>query len=443
MGTSNLFRRKSRTILTTLGIVIGTISIVVMVSLGIGMKESYRKSMESMGSLDVIDVRPSYDNKRNYSRRNDDNTLKDEDIEKISALQNIEAITPYLEMRVQMKSGRYTANVNLIGLKPEFMEKNGCKIAKGRLLNKGDELNVVFGSQVPFQFRNEKSKNNDGYGMYYGGYGGGEGEEKKPDVNVMEDRITFSFQDNSGSNSNKNGKKSKPIRPYAIVGTGILEEGGDWENRRNAFISIDELKALKTKYDRLTGNRTNKKIGYEQIKVKVTEMDKVVELQEQIKAMGYDAWSSMQYVEESNKMTNIIQMIFGGIGAVALLVAAIGITNTMVMAIYERRKEIGVMKVIGASIKDIKKLFLFEAAMIGLMGGIFGLILSLLASKGLNVLVGSKMAGEMGPDAVISIVPIWLAGLAVVFTTLIGVISGYLPARKAMKLSALEAIKTS
>lgn len=441
MGTSNLFRRKSRTILTTLGIVIGTISIVVMVSLGIGMKENYRKSIESMGSLDVIEVRPSYDyNKRRHTRSEEENTLKDKDIEKIASIQGIEAVTPFMEMRVQMKSGRYTARVRLVGIKSEYMEKFEYKTAKGRLLNKEDELSVVFGSEVPFEFRNEKSSN----GGYYGGYyGGSDEEERNPDVDVMKDRIFFSFQQDYNSRGEK--KQSKPIRPYKIQGVGILEEGNDWQSRSSAFMDIDELKALKKKFDRLSGNHSNKEIGYEQVKVKVTDIDNVVEIQDQIKAMGYEADCMMEWLKESNKMTSIIQWIFGGIGAVSLLVAAIGITNTMVMAIYERRKEIGVMKVIGASLKDIKKLFLFEAAMIGLMGGVVGLILSLLASKGLNGVVANGMAGEIGmsSDTVISVVPIWLAAMAVAFTTLIGLISGYLPARKAMKLSALEAIKTS
>ncbi len=77
-----------------------------------------------------------------------------------------------------------------------------------------------------------------------------------------------------------------------------------------------------------------------------------------------------------NKVTGIIQAVLGGIGAISLLVAAIGITNTMVMSIYERTKEIGVMKVIGASLRDIKRLFLFESALIGLLGGILGIIFS-------------------------------------------------------------------
>ncbi|KYH34456.1 macrolide export ATP-binding/permease protein MacB [Clostridium tepidiprofundi DSM 19306] len=440
MGSSNLFRRKLRTFLTTLGIVIGTISIVVMISLGIGMKENYKKSLERMGSLDVIDVRPSYDR---HSRRDDDNKLKDEDIEKIAAIEGVKAVTPYMEMQIHMKSGKYGTWVRMIGLRPEYMEEFGFKVSEGRLLNKDDVVDsgmvAVFGSKLPEMFRNERSKNRN---MYDDFYDDAEGEKKEPNVNIFEDRITFEFQQDYDRNQRRVKRKSKPIRPFKIQAVGIFAENGDWETRRSIFVPIDTLKAFKKKYDRMAGNHRSKDAGYDEVKVKVVDIKRVVAITKELKKMGYEANSMMEYVEESNKMTNIIQLIFGGIGAISLLVAAIGITNTMIMAIYERRKEIGVMKVIGASLRDIKKLFLFEASMIGFMGGILGLVLSIFASKALNMLVASKMAGQMEPDTVISIVPIWLAVAAVGFTTVIGLVSGYLPARKAMKLSALEAIKT-
>lgn len=129
-------------------------------------------------------------------------------------------------------------------------------------------------------------------------------------------------------------------------------------------------------------------------------------------------------------------MVLGAIGAISLVVAAIGITNTMVMAIYERTREIGIMKVIGASLRDIKLLFLTEAAFIGCAGGILGIVVSFATSKFVNFI-----AMQQGSDMSSSI-PIWLYLGAIGFATVIGVLSGYLPAKRAMKLSALSAIKT-
>ena len=134
--------------------------------------------------------------------------------------------------------------------------------------------------------------------------------------------------------------------------------------------------------------------------------------------------------------TKMLRTMLGAIGAISLIVAAIGITNTMVMSIYERTREIGVMKVIGASLKDIKRLFLTEAAIIGFMGGIFGMLLSFGASKAVNYFA-MKQSSDM-----LSSIPLWLYLASLAFATLVGVASGYLPAKRAMKLSALTAIKT-
>jgi ABC-type antimicrobial peptide transport system permease subunit len=182
---------------------------------------------------------------------------------------------------------------------------------------------------------------------------------------------------------------------------------------------------------------------YQQINVKVNDMKNVQVVQDAIKAMGHEAYSLNDQLESMKKTAGIIQAVLGGIGAISLLVAAIGITNTMVMSIYERTKEIGVMKVIGASLKDIKRLFLFESALIGLLGGLLGVAFSYLLSFLVNKFGGAfgNFFGT-GVDSKISIIPIWLVFAAMAFSTLIGVISGYYPARRAMNLSALEAIRT-
>lgn len=186
---------------------------------------------------------------------------------------------------------------------------------------------------------------------------------------------------------------------------------------------------------------------YSEIRVKVADVSKVADVKATIESMGYYGNSMMDMVNEMNKQMATIQAVLAGIGSVALLVAAIGITNTMVMSIYERTREIGVMKVIGASIANIRKIFLTEAIMIGAIGGALGVGLSMIISRLINSVLGPQMAGGMmgvsdGPPPEISYIPIWLIGLAVLFSGVIGLIAGYFPAKRATKLSAIEAIKT-
>jgi ABC-type antimicrobial peptide transport system permease subunit len=156
--------------------------------------------------------------------------------------------------------------------------------------------------------------------------------------------------------------------------------------------------------------------------------------------------------DEMQKTQGTMQMILGGIGAMSLLVAAIGIANTMFMSIYERTKEIGVMKVLGCPLGGIQSMFLFESSIIGFFGGLVGSALSMMGSHMMNNYAPVRKAlGSMsgtvnyygnGNDVQsISVIPVWLIALAVVFATVIGLVSGYLPARRATKISALEAIR--
>lgn len=148
----------------------------------------------------------------------------------------------------------------------------------------------------------------------------------------------------------------------------------------------------------------------------------------------------LENVKDQMKM---IQAVLGGIGAVAFLVAAIGISNTMVMSTYERTREIGIMKVLGCKLSDIMTLFLTEAAIIGFAGGLTGILLSLGLSAVMNALSDSGVLSmfSMGEGIPISVIPIWLIIGGIGFSTLVGVLSGFYPALRATRLSALDAIK--
>lgn len=139
---------------------------------------------------------------------------------------------------------------------------------------------------------------------------------------------------------------------------------------------------------------------------------------------------------------NMIQAVLGAIGAVAMLVAAISITNTMMMSIYERTKEIGVMKVLGCDIRNIQGLFLMEAGFIGFIGGVVGVGFSYVLSLVINGLVaGSDATANMGITGAICRIPLWLNPLAIVFAIVIGMIAGFIPSLRAMRLSPLAAIR--
>lgn len=183
-----------------------------------------------------------------------------------------------------------------------------------------------------------------------------------------------------------------------------------------------------------------KEIFYNMLYVYTDSMDHVQELQTTINGMGYSARSDAEWIQQQQTTMGYIQLVLGGIGAVSLLVAAIGITNTMMMSIYERTKEIGIMKVLGCDMRNIQGMFLVEAGCIGFIGGVVGLIISCILSAVINMLA-STMGGEMGLSSNISYIPPWLALVSLVFAVFVGMVAGFFPSLRAMKLSPLAAIR--
>jgi putative ABC transport system permease protein len=447
MAMKNLWRRKLRTFLTILGVIIGTASIIIMISLGLAMTQNYTNEISKMGSLNVINVYPNYgggyyDMPVGGIGDNSGTTLDDEAVSRMALIPGVEAITPVLEAYYKFVSGRYAAHISIKGIRPEVMEAFDFKLQEGRLLQEGDTLSMVFGGYIPRSFYDTRASR--------GGYWGWGMQEQEALVDVLNDRMVMTSDYNYGERPQpgQDPNKKKP-KLYKVNGVGLLEEG-NYENDYYAYMSIYELQKIVEETNRAQQNqpgmgrgRQNQQ-GYQRVMVKVSDFQQVKEISQQIRDMGYQTHSLTDILDSVQEQYGQLQAILGGIGAVSLLVAAIGITNTMIMSIYERTKEIGIMKVIGAALSDIRRLFLLESSLIGLLGGIFGLGFSFLISYVLNTSGMSLLGGYGmgGPDTKMSVIPIWLVGYTLIFTTLVGILSGFYPARRAMKLSALEAIRT-
>ncbi len=433
MALRNLWKRKLRTFLTILGVIIGTASIVVMVSIGIGMNESFQKQVEQWGSLQVINVYAVGNNSYYYDDSESANINKNDKkateitvntIEEFKKIPHVEAATPVMNEYMYFIAGKYVADASIQGIDPASMEAMGYKAEQGRVLQEGDSKTVVFGADVVSNFYNPKLS----WRMRY--------DSPSPEVDILNDKVMVTTDWNYGTKY-----ADKTIKPIKVDVVGTISGGGN--DGYNVFMPIKELEKIKiaqSEYEAKKYNNRNaekiKKGVYQNAMVKVDNMDNVKEVQESIKNMGFRASSLTDELETMKETTKMLRMMLGAIGAISLIVAAIGITNTMVMAIYERTREIGVMKVIGASLSDIKKLFLTEAAFIGFAGGLAGILVSLGASKIVNIFAIRTNSNML------SSIPLWLCGASLLFATFIGIAAGYLPAKRAMKLSALSAIKT-
>ena len=429
MGIQNLWRRKLRTFLTVLGVIIGTSSIIVMLSLGFGMSQSNEELISQWGSLTTINVHKGWSDVPGKKIAN----LDDKAVASFKAIPHVSAVSPVVNTYGIVINGRYQAHMDIKGIDPDAMEAFGYTVSEGRLLNYSDDMALVFGAEVFQNFHDPKAR-----------------VWKEPKINLMRDRMTLTMDQNYGYD--QPGINNPKPKEYKIKTVGIMEPGDDWETNYSVYMPLIQVQKLIKEQEKAQGQGQGQQPGrgqdkgYNQVNIKVDDMKNVQDVQQLIKDMGHEAYSLNDQLDSMNKQASVMQAVLGGIGAISLLVAAIGITNTMVMSIYERTKEIGVMKVIGASLNDIKRLFLFESALIGVLGGIFGVgfsyLLSFLANKFGGQFVDMLGMGMGGEATKISIIPLWLVFAAMAFSGLIGVISGYFPAKRAMNLSALEAIRT-
>ena len=449
MSLSSLWRRKLRTILTMLGVVVGTASIVVMISLGLGLQRASMKQIEQYGGLTTITVYSGdngyyyYDGGMAVSESGSDSNepvrINDSMIETLSQIEHVEIVSPVLSIYVKAKQGVWEGDFNIRGMSREALEKMNIKVAEGTLPTSDTELQLFYGNTVITNFYNAKTQ------QYYWETG------ELPDVDFMGTPMFVIFDTDAYWNykyggTDENGAPVAAPKKYVVPACGVMEGGPeDWGE--NSYYALCDVNALKTQLKKafkgknIPGQPTNKivkpykELYYDEAYVRVDDMKNVTAVQEQIRALGLQPQSNVEWMEQVQEQSRSIQAALGGIGAVALFVAAIGIANTMMMSIYERTKEIGIMKVLGCDMAAIRNMFLTEAGFIGLIGGTAGLILS----YGISAIINFVM--KEGYYADISYIPFYLAALALVFAVLIGMLAGLFPALRAMKLSPLAAIR--
>ncbi|MBQ4050094.1 MAG: ABC transporter permease [Oscillospiraceae bacterium] len=424
MCLSNLLKRKVRTLLTVMGVVIGTCAIVIMVSLGLGLQKAQEDALAEMGDLTVITI-------YNYGTVTDQ-PLDDTMIENFRNTDHVTAVTPVYSPEewgaVQIVSGKYQYGGGVYGVDFEALKALGFQTDAGEIPTDGNYENIVLiGAEAGYNFYDPRSSK----------------WSDEPLVDVMEDKLEAVVRYTG------DGKKKEPS--FKIRCAAVLTS--DWSKTPspgwNVFFDLNWLKELEAEYRKLNGIKTdkNKVQSYQEVVVKVEDMKYVEEVEEYIRSFGYETNSMESIRKPMEEQARSNQMILGGLGAISLLVAALGITNTMIMSIYERTREIGVMKVLGCLVSNIRTVFLMEAGVIGFMGGVIGVIISYGISFVINTLSGGggsvDIFGGMGGMTLggYSIIPWWLVVGALVFSMMVGLVSGFSPANRAVKISALSAIR--
>lgn len=438
MGLRNLSRRKARTALTVVGVVIGTISIVVMISIGIGMNTGFKSQVMELGSLSTITISKYAaikDDEGNYIDTKEQ-IINEDLLNTVKQIEHVKTASPVLSTQLTLKIGNSVEGYAYCSVMDiDAMKEFGLPdVQYGELPSEENPDVLIMGSEVPKNyFYSTKGNRFESYQF----------EPGKDKILAYMEMYQYELKD-----------PTKRAEFYLGTNVAVLQQNSQYDYQ--CFMSLDTFKKWYMEaIDYMKPSDKKKAIKalkeYETIQLNVDNVKNVSKVEQKIKEMGYQTESLNSYLAPLEQTSNMMQMVLGGVGAVAMLVSAISIANTMIMSIYERTKEIGVMKVLGCCITDIKKLFLFEAGMIGLIGGIIGIILSYIASFCINKYGGPLFEALMKSTSVMydnsvstsfSIIPIWLPFLAAGFAIAVGVISGYYPAKRATKISAIEAMKT-
>ena len=468
---TNFLRRKARSALTVLGVVIGTAAVVIMLSIGIGMNKGIEDQMSSYGDLRKIEVWEQYsiynEETDEYSTNENRVPLDDITLEEIRAIDGVKVATPYSQQWYYLtKDGKEkVSSSQLIGIDAASMGEFDYEVLYGRLLDERDvgTTNFVMSYNIPFNFYNPRTDEEKWY-VY------ASKDEEMP-FNPIDPEISYAYTWDYNFGSGAIDATKPRIVPEEAHCVGILVRDDANNYGMECYMDIQGLKAMAEKLEKNCDKYYNSEYGsgygtgvtvmvngvdvsetvaegreslYDEILVMCEDTDDVMDVQEAIADMGLQPNSNMKYLVQQQEQTKFLRSILGAIGVVAFFVAAISIANTMVMSIYERTREIGIMKVIGCKLSDIRGMFLVEAAIIGVVGGVLGVILSYAMSIIVNKLAaGGGMAafGIYSSEATLSIIPFWLDIAALILAIAVGVISGLYPAIRATRLSALDAIR--
>lgn len=453
MTLQNLTRRKSRTILTVLGVVVGCCAIVTMMSIGFGVQNSQQIMLEGMGDLTLIQV---------YSNGRKDSKLDDTAIRKFQNIANVDVAVGKTQLNnVGMtvfagNNDRYQMQwVQIVGINKDAMEKFGFQLLEGDYPKQPFE--VLAGQYTAYNLMDTmrpEGQNTISRWDYMYTYDPNTGMMTENDPSALPDPYmklngqTLKLELYSYENFDV--KKYQEIKV-----TGVVKEdyNKDYATSEGLIFFTTDLQALQ----KMFYPSSSQKMEYSEIFVKAKDISQVADIESDIKKMGYSTYSMESVRKPLEEEARKQQMMLGGLGAVSLFVAALGICNTMIMSISERTREIGVMKALGCYLGNIRTVFLLEAGFIGLIGGIIGSVLSFLISVGMNFFTNAaaqsievtdfatfwtKLTTAMDvANSPMSIVPLWLYGFAIVFSIIIGLGSGFYPANKAVHISAMEAIK--
>ncbi len=423
---SNLMRMKVRLVMTSAGVVIGTASVILLISLGIGLQQSTLQSIGDIGALTEIEVGVNSAGNPDAPRQPGADRVRKLDrgaLLEIAGLEGVAAVVPMLRMDIpsQLEYNRKLGYAEIRGLAPADVAKLEFKLAAGGTrLSSGQ---AIVGGSVLGSFRDPNAPPPQSF---------------KPITDstpLMGKRIDMTLY-----KTDTDGRTTDRKVRFTVVG---VLGGSNGASQRDYTMYVSDADVIEFN-SWVSGKRQNpSREGYSIVIVRTNSPADTTRVQSRIIEMGFTASSLVDVIKSLNNTFRTIQTVLGAIGAIALLVSAFGIANTMVMAIYERSREIGLMKAVGATHSDIMFIFLGESMAIGLIGGVVGTLLALLAGRILtSVLGGGGGDGVFGPGPIPIVTPLWLIASGIALAVVVGLVAGAYPALRTTRLDPIVALRS-
>ena len=419
---NNLLRMKFRVMMTSAGVFIGTTAVILLMSLGAGLQRSVLSGFNDIGDLTEMTVNSPGDIFfAGGGAVQSDVVLNDQAIDDFREIPGVVAATPLLRLQAsaELRLNRLTGFTSIQGLDTAEYRRFGVEMASGT--DTPGQWQILVGARVADNFFNQRTG------------------ESGTDLNLQGQTLQLVLTRFSG----ETGETIERTVRLRVIGV-MAESGG--ERDFSIYMPIRNVQDLNTW---ATGQRPNiNRDGYSQALVKVESAEVATAVEQEITRQGFFVFSFQSVLSSINVIFLIIQIVVGGIGGLALIVAAFGIANTMIMSIYERTREIGLMKAVGATNRDVMLIFLAEAGAIGLIGGIGGVIFGVLLGQiggfvGQQFLLAQIAQSGGSPEGVDALVytPLWLPIFALIFAALVGVLSGIYPALRAIRLDPIAALR--
>jgi putative ABC transport system permease protein len=448
LAVRNLRQSKLRNGLTTIGISVGVASLVAMLSLGVGLQQLATRRLAGSGMFDTVFVTSRQDF-RGYDKEDD---AKDPNPDKapiideparqaITKLPNVTEVEPEMRVMGEIGYGGQTHFGFVTGLPMSARENEAFETLKGKFFsnNEADEIvmlkdfakelndkdpNAVLGQEVTLRYGERQALSADSPG-----------------------RPSMGAQDSPASNDSGDSYEFSVVRKTQQVKVvGIIDEepygGMRTVSRGRLFLPVGTMERLNmAQFTDMRSSIRGTGKNYMTLTVRVKDPGKVAAVQDAITKMNFRTFSILDATKSLRRFFTVLDVFLGIFGSLALAVATLAIINTLVMAVLERRREIGVMKAIGASDGDVKKLFFTEAGAMGFFGGLLGVGLGFLIGWAINIGTGFYLQRHQLPAEPVWILPPWLIGAAIAFSIVVSLLAGLYPASRAARLDPVQTLK--